>query len=144
MGLCNVESVDKKKMKHLEYLAIIIVVVILLFGFYNKKSNNVLVVPGVYCCIIDNDKFYIDYKKEDSYTIYLDTISNETKVNVRASFFGYDSIGFEKSMNEIDIRSRQMYYNAANSVCHKIDNDKNKYYVVLYATYKNRWYERKE
>ncbi len=134
-----------KNTKYLGYLAIIIVVVILLFGFYNKKSNEVIIQPGVYCCKIDNNKnLFIDYKKDDNYSVYLDTITGKTKVNIKASFFSYDSIGFEKSYKEFERRTKHRYYNVQNSACYKIDNDKIEYYVVLYATYKNRWYEWEE
>lgn len=134
-----------KKTKYSGYLAIIIVVVILLFGFYNKKSNEAIVKPGVYCCRIDNNKtLFIDYKKDGTYSTYLDTITDKTKTDIHISFFSCDSIGFEKCIDDMNLRSKQRYYNIANSKCYKINDDKTEYYVVLYATYKNRWYERKE
>lgn len=136
------------KTKYSGYLAIIIVIVILLFGLYNKsqkQSNKIIIQPGVYCCEIDNDKkLFIDYKKDDNYNVYLDTITDRTKANIKVSFFSYDSIGFEKSFEETERRIKQRYYNVANSECYKINDDKTEYYVVLYATYKNRWYEWKE
>lgn len=132
-------------MKHLEYLAIIIVVVILLFGFYNKKSNKVIVKPGVYCCRIDNNKtLFIDYKKDGTYSTYLDTITDKTKTDIHISFFSCDSTGFKKCIDDMNLRRKQRYYNIAHSECYKINDDKTEYYVVLYATYKNRWYEWKE
>lgn len=73
----------------------------------------------------------------------MDSISEQTRKDIHILFFSYDDIGLEKAVNKYtDLITKQNVKYIEQCVCQKMDSSENKYYIILYSDYKNRWYER--
>ncbi len=98
---------------------------------------------GIYITSNSDRTIFIDKQKNKKPIIYLDSISEQTRKDIHILFFSYDDIGLEKAVNKYtDLITKQNVKYIEQCVCQKMDSSENKYYIILYSDYKNRWYER--
>lgn len=118
-------------------------IIFLFLIIFIASSCKSKIESGIYITSNSDRTIFIDKQKNKKPIIYLDSISEQTRKDIHILFFSYDDIGLEKAVNKYtDLITKQNVKYIEQSVCQKMDSSENKYYIILYSDYKNRWYER--